>query len=122
MTAIFGRLMRVQGHSMAPALHAGDLVYVGARASRPPRRGDIVAARPAQLGGPALVKRVAGLPQERFEIDGRTWQLGDDEYFLLGDCPEDSLDSRAFGPVPARDLLGPVGTFLFSRRIRRKGK
>jgi signal peptidase I len=31
-------------------------------------------------------------------------RLGDDEYFLLGDNRDDSLDSRAFGPV-ARDLL-----------------
>jgi type IV secretory pathway protease TraF len=117
-----GRLMRIQGHSMAPALRPGTLVLVGARPARPPRRGEVVAARPAALGGRAVVKRVAGLPGERVEHGGRAWQLGDDEYFLLGDRPEDSLDSRAFGPVADRDLLGPVGTFLSSLRKFRAGR
>lgn len=33
-------------------------------------------------------------------------QLGEDEYFLLGDNPPISRDSRNWGPVPARLILG----------------
>ena len=34
------------------------------------------------------------------------WQLGEDEYFLLGDNAPVSVDSRVWGPVSARLLLG----------------
>ena len=104
------RLMRVVGASMAPALRSGDLVLVSRTTyhRRPPRRGEVVAFRPAALGGRALVKRLAGLPHETVELEGGRRQLGADEFFLLGDQPADSLDSRRLGPVRRAELLGPV--------------
>ena len=36
------------------------------------------------------------------------WVLGDDEYFVLGDNQEDSEDSRYFGPVPGKNIVGRV--------------
>ena len=106
----FGRLMRINGHSMAPLLNPGELVLVrdGAYESWEPVVGEIVAARPSSLGGHTLVKRIAGLPRERVAVDGRQWQLADDEFFLLGDRREHSMDSRTFGPVTRQELLGPV--------------
>ena len=107
---MFGRLMRIYGHSMSPLLNPGEIVLIrdGAYESRPPRRGEIVAARPASIGGKAFVKRVVGLPHERLTVDGREWQLHDEEFFLLGDQTEDSADSRIFGPVTRQELIGPV--------------
>ncbi len=32
--------------------------------------------------------------------------LGADEYFVMGDNREASLDSRGFGPVPKRLIIG----------------
>ena len=34
------------------------------------------------------------------------WTLGPDEYILLGDNRDDSLDSRAFGPVQRSAIIG----------------
>ncbi len=110
---------------MAPVLNPGELVVVqeGAYASAPPRRGDIVAARPAALGGRACVKRVAGIPHERVRVGQQEWQLREGQFFLLGDRTEHSLDSRAFGPVRREELMGPVrqlgpGPFLFAAICR----
>jgi signal peptidase I len=33
---------------------------------------------------------------------------GKDQYFLLGDNRLNSIDSRAYGPVPRRNILGPI--------------
>ena len=105
-----GRLLRVHGHSMKPALNPGELVVVGERGydCRDPQRGEMVAARPASLGGRAVVKRVAGLPHERVQADEREWTLGEDQFFLLGDQRADSHDSLVFGPVTRGELIGPV--------------
>ena len=108
--ALFGRLLRVYGHSMAPTLKPGELIIINERAYdvHPPQRGDMVAARPAAFGGRAFVKRIAGLPHERVTLDGREWRLGADQFFLLGDQRDDGIDSRSFGPVTRTELIGPV--------------
>ena len=109
------RLMRIHGGSMAPTLRDGELVLIDGRAytQRRPRRGEIVAARPRASGCRALVKRVVGLPRERVAVDGRRWQLGEGEFFLLGDATEFSVDSRRFGPVSREELVGPVRARLW---------
>jgi signal peptidase I len=39
---------------------------------------------------------------------GRTWPVPQDQYFMLGDNRGDSCDSRKWGAVPRRNLIGPV--------------
>ena len=111
----FGRLLRVYGQSMSPALKPGQLVLIrdGAYRFRDPRRGEIVGARPAAADGRAVVKRVTGVPLERVASGGREWALGPDEFFLSGDHAERSLDSRSFGPVTREELVGPVWARLW---------
>lgn len=111
--------MRVVGRSMQPALAAGDLVFVSTHAYQKcsPARGEIVAARPASCQGRSVIKRLAGLPHEAITVDGRSYHLHEEEYFLLGDSPAESTDSRAFGPVRYSELIGPVthSVWPFSR-------
>lgn len=38
----------------------------------------------------------------------KTVKLADDEYFVMGDNRTASLDSRSFGPLPAKDIVGRV--------------
>ena len=97
--------MRVHGTSMLPVLRPGDviLVHESAYCRRAPRYGEVVVARPSSLGGRALVKRV--LP------------VGSDEYFLLGDHPAESLDSRELGPVTRRELVGRAWLRVWPPRV-----
>ena len=116
------RLMRIVGPSMSPTLNSGELVWVSPRAyrSRTPRRGELVAARPKASEGKALVKRIVGLPYDCIEMDGQRWQLGENEFFLLGDQRAASVDSRRFGSVTRDELIGPVWARVWPWKIVRK--
>ncbi|HYW26014.1 MAG TPA: signal peptidase I [Terriglobales bacterium] len=94
----------------------------------PPARGDIVILRDPFDPGKDLIKRVVGLPGERVlvaacavSVDGRrlpepyvrAWSVCDppwpadgqpatlalDEFFLMGDNRDRSMDSRQIGPI-----------------------
>lgn len=82
----------VTGDSMTPTLRAGDLLLV-LRTSRI-RPGDLVMAQRPDRPGLLLVKRaIARQP---------------DGWWLEGDNPGQSDDSRLFGAVPNQFLLGRV--------------
>jgi nickel-type superoxide dismutase maturation protease len=76
---------------MEPALRAGDWIVVSSL-SRPPRVGEIVLVRDPRDPEHLMLKRVAA--------------VADGACNLLGDRPEDSTDSRTFGPVPLANVLG----------------
>ena len=44
-----------------------------------------------------------------------SWILGADEYFLLGDNRDHSMDSRQYGPVPRHNIKGSPMFIYFSR-------
>jgi len=93
-------LVDVEGTSMAPTLAAGDTVLVrwGAR----PRPGRVVVAVWPAHPEVLVVKRVA-------RRDARGW-------WLTGDDPATSEDSRALGAVPADAVRARV--LLRWRRAR----
>lgn len=102
-----------------------------------PGRGDIVVFRYPRDPSQFFIKRVIGLPLETVEVDdGRVTlynteypdgilleedyleisftagnkrvTLGEDEYFVLGDNRDASLDSRSFGAVSRSLIVGKV--------------
>src|SRR5688500_18711976 len=86
--------VEVRGSSMLPGLSPGDRGLAVA-ASRY-RRGDVVVVEHPARPGFEMVKRVAGLPGDRTPDGG---VLAPDEFWIEGDLPEASTDSRSFGPV-----------------------
>ena len=81
----------VTGRSMEPALRAGDWIVISPL-WRPPRVGEIVLVRDPREPGRLMLKRVAA--------------VADGACTVLGDRPEESTDSRTFGPVRLSDVLG----------------
>ena len=103
-----------------------------------PNRFDIVVAKSPTERGKHLLKRIIGLPNEQVNLSGntvtittnqnqtyalyepyinreervmykdQTIQLGDDQYFLLGDNRTNSLDSRVWGALPGNRIVGRV--------------
>jgi nickel-type superoxide dismutase maturation protease len=90
----------VRGDSMEPSLEDGDEVLVNPRAfaRRRPDVGDVVLfVHPIQSDVRAI-KRVA--------------EVRESGLWLLGDNPPSSSDSRTYGVVPDRKLLGRVERIL----------
>lgn len=133
MFRVFFGVAIVEGSSMAPNYQESDMVLF-ARIHGELERGDVVLAEADD--GRILLKRVVGLPGEEVYIDERTGSvmidgkeqteeyakgvtrrtgiqeypitLGGEEYFLLGDNRENSMDSREYGPVSSGQIEGKV--------------
>ncbi|MEZ5427437.1 MAG: nickel-type superoxide dismutase maturation protease [Pyrinomonadaceae bacterium] len=83
-----------QGTSMNPTLRDGEVVLVDREAEKI-EVGDIVVAKHPVEQTSEIVKRV-----ERINDRGH--------YFLVGDNPDDSTDSRHFGAVTREYIRGKV--------------
>lgn len=126
----------VNGRSMQPTFATGQYLIVDEISYRleNPQRGNIIVFKyPLDLSK-FFIKRIIGLPNETVEIkngivtiksktnpngfqikepyvkfkknDTMTRKLGPDEYFVMGDNRADSLDSRAWGTVPKKLIVG----------------
>jgi signal peptidase I len=109
-------LVTVSGRSMEPTLRHGDRVLVRRAGVRAMRAGRLaVMAAPAGMGQDWMVKRVVAVPGDPVPYDripaptgARHRAVPADRLVVLGDNLAVSLDSRRFGYVHARQLLGVV--------------
>jgi len=93
------RRVEVVGGSMAPTFLPGDrLLVLAPLPGRPVRAapGDVVAVADPRDRSRILVKRVVAVDRAAGTVEVR------------GDDPSASTDSRHFGPVPRRALIGRV--------------
>ena len=130
--------VKVVGRSMRPTLYDSQhcLLNRWIYRVRAPHRSEIVVLRDPSDNG-FSVKRVIGTPGDSIYLkDGSVylngckmaepylaphtptfanWNVkdqfilcGKDQYYVLGDNRLNSIDSRTYGPVPRRNLLGPL--------------
>lgn len=99
--------VEIEGPSMAPTLVPGD--WALAVPARRLVRGTVVVVEHPRRPGFEMVKRIVAVPGERAP-DGRL--LGSEEWWLEGDNPAASTDSRHFGPVLRHDIKAKIaGTY-----------
>jgi len=84
------RRLAVEGSSMEPGLTSGDRLLVLRR--RRPRAGDVVALADPRGDGRLIVKRVVSVMDHQVVVEG--------------DNTRSSTDSRVFGPVDRRAVVG----------------
>ncbi|MBX7233490.1 MAG: signal peptidase I [Caldilineales bacterium] len=129
----------VEGQSMLNTLLPGERVIVS-RLSYilgDPQRGDVIVLQFPLDPERDFVKRIIGLPGETIAIDDgfvtidgkplppETYvefpsgtdmgpvQLAADEYFVMGDNRAGSSDSRSWGPLRDRDIIGKAWLVYF---------
>ena len=133
--------VRVASSSMVPTLRDRDQVLVDkvTYRFRSPRVGEVVVLRPPG-DGPLTVKRVVALAGSDVAledgvlvVDGVAQRepgldlagvdgvyfgpvaVPESTIFVLGDNRGESVDSRSYGPVPLRDIVGRVVVRLWPR-------
>jgi nickel-type superoxide dismutase maturation protease len=106
--------IEIEGASMVPTLMPGDwaLVVEGHR----PRRGEVFVVEHPGRPGYEIVKRIVGVPGDR--VGDRS--LAPDEFWVEGDRPDASTDSRQFGPVRREHVKARVLLIYWPKERRRR--
>jgi len=131
----------VKGFSMEPSFSTGDYLIVDeiTYRFREPKRGEVIVFKYPQDERQKFIKRIIGLPGEEVEIKGEELIVKNDkgeivyfeknsansifgdlkiklekgEFFVLGDNRAHSLDSRYFGKIKKKEIVGRVLLRLF---------
>lgn len=132
----------VSGSSMDPTFYDGEYLIVDELSYRfsAPERGDVIIFRYPLEPKKFYIKRLIGLPGETVQItngvvtitkptgesfvldqpyvkltrnDSENRTLGADEYFVMGDNRAASSDSRSWGPINRKHIVGKAFLRLF---------
>lgn len=117
------KVIKVSGDSMNPTLSDGQIVILKKHCDSYKMNDIVVFSCRDEL----CVKRIIGLPSENVYLtngevyvndvlikpyyyggESTLYELDQDDYFVVGDNFNNSVDSRDYGPINSSDIIGKV--------------
>jgi len=137
--AFIAQPFKVDGKSMEPNFSTGDYLIVDeiTYRFREPVRGEVIVLHNPTNEEEFFIKRVVGLPGEQILVsdnkvfvdgeridedylstdvkmsDTPPFELREDEFFVMGDNRTVSSDSRQWGFVPKKNIIGKASTRIW---------
>lgn len=122
--------VKLTDESMVPVVAEGDMVlvsklYYGIRVPgsgamilewNKPKKGDLVVAISAGEPPVDLLRRIDAVPGDKVKLpDGKEAVLKPNEFFVRAEQSEGVMDSRQFGPVLRRSIIGKATHTWFAK-------
>ena len=100
----FLQTVRISGESMAPTLKSGQrAIFLKSAPGR-----TVLGIGDKWLGRIVLIQRINNLGARDFYQVKRITEIKDGKFFVTGDNPEYSTDSREFGWLSADEIVGKL--------------
>jgi len=101
------RVILITGNSMSPTLENGSFAIVDKNLFKlfEIKKNDILVF---QKDKEEVVKKIVGFPNETITIENKEIKLNESQVFLLGENLSESIDSRSYGPLNSKSIIGKV--------------
>jgi len=101
------KIVKISGDSMYPLLHNDSIAIVDQYTFKlfPLNKSDIYLFK---VSNEEVLKKIKFFPNENVYIKDKSYLLKENEIFIIGENLNKSIDSREFGPINTKQILGKV--------------
>jgi signal peptidase I len=101
------KVIKIQGNSMDPIIKNNSYAIVDNFLHKlfTIQKNDILLF---ESNGHEVVKKIVGFPGETIEIETKTIKLDNNEIYVIGENPKESIDSRTYGPLKKSQIIGKI--------------
>jgi len=101
------KIVKIQGNSMEPTIKNNSYAIADRYLHKlfTIQKNDILLF---EFENKEVVKKIVGFPGEKITILDKKVDLEKDEIYVLGENLSESIDSRQYGPIKTKNIIGKI--------------
>jgi len=101
------KIVKISGESMYPLIHNESIAIIDQYTFKlfPLNKSDIYLFR---VSNEEVLKKIKFFPNEKVVFENKNYILQENEIYIIGENLSKSIDSREYGPVNIKQILGKV--------------